>query len=303
MASGDFEPVAGVADLYSHETGMYGVDGYGAVYVYDTPEPAMIDTGIGTNHETLFATLDALGIDEPAHVIPTHAHLDHAGGAGFLAARYPSATVRTHERAVRHLVDPGRLIEGTKRAVGDAWRHYVEPKPVPADRIVGLADGDRIDLGDRELVYHYAGGHAPHQGVLHDPTAGVLFTADAAGLYTPQTDEVHETTPPPQFDLEECLADVDRLLALEPEPETLCFAHFGPRAYDPDLLSGYRRTLVEWVAAVRERRAREPDDEAVIEHFAETTELDAIWGSEKAAAEARLNAKGALAYLDRVDGA
>ena len=296
MTPGELRPVAGCPDLYYVDTGMYDVTGYGAVYLFDTDRPAVVDTGIGTNRERVFNALDELGIDDLASILLTHVHLDHAGGAGFLAERFPDAEVRVHERGERHLVDPTRLVEGTKSAVGSAWRHYVEPKPVPTDRLSTLADGDRIDLGDRTLTTHAAPGHAPHQFVFESDRASV-FTGDAAGIYVADRDEIRVTSPPPQFDVQGCLDDVSMIQSLA--PDRLCFAHFGPREYDAALLDGYKRTLVEWVEAVRQRREELGDDEAVIEHFVDHTELIEIWGDEKGRAETRLNVRGVLTALDR----
>jgi glyoxylase-like metal-dependent hydrolase (beta-lactamase superfamily II) len=301
LEPGAFEAVRGVEDLYYHETGMYGTTGYGSVYVYDTPDPAVIDTGIGTNRELLFETLSELGIDaaDLAWILPTHAHLDHAGGAGFLAERYPNAAVRIHERGVRHLVDPSRLVEGTKAAVGDQWRHYVEPEPVPDDRIDGLADGDSIDLGDRRLDVYGAPGHAPHQTIFHEPDDGVVFTADAAGIYVPRIDAIRPTAPPPQFDLDASLSDASTIAGLD--PEVLCFSHFGPRKYDSEIVPRIKRTYVEWVQAVREKRAELGNDEAVVRHFRETADSEGVWTEERVRANAALNARGVLAHLDRED--
>ena len=299
MKAGEFEPVRGVPDLYFHDTGMFGTDGYGSVYVYDAERPAVIDTGTGANREALFETIEAVGIgtDELAWVLPTHAHLDHAGGAGHLAARYPNAEVALPERGVRHLVDPGALVAGTKSAVRDQWQYYDEPEPVPEDRISGLAESDRIDLGDRELVVHEAPGHAPHHAVYHDPEAGVVFTADAAGIYVPEVDTVRQTSPPPQFDLDQCLRDLEAIADLE--PAYLCFGHFGPREYDRGLIEKAKRAYVEWVEAVRSKREELGDDDAVIEHFEETSADVEFWNPERARAEANLNVRGVLAFLDR----
>ncbi|MFC5277350.1 MBL fold metallo-hydrolase [Halorubrum rubrum] len=299
MNAGEFEPVRGVPDLYVHDTGMFDTDEYGSVYVYDAERPAVIDTGTGANREALFETIGKIGIevDELAWIVPTHAHLDHAGGAGHLAARYPNAEVAVPERGVRHLVDPERLVDGTKSAVRDQWQYYDDPEPVPEDRITGLADGDRIDLGGRELVVHSAPGHAPHHAVYHDPDAGVVFTADAAGIYVPEVDSIRQTTPPPQFDLNQCLRDLGTIADLE--PDHLCFGHFGPREYDPDLIEEAKRTYVEWVEAVRAKREELGDDEAVVEHFEETSRDVEFWNSERARADASLNARGVLAFLDR----
>jgi len=303
MRAGEFEPVRGVEDLYVHDTGMFDTDEYGAVYVYDAERPIVIDTGTGANREALFESVAEIGIgrEDLAWILPTHAHLDHAGGAGYLAERYPNAAVRVPETGVRHLVDPGALVAGTKSAVGDQWEHYAEPKPVPDDRIEGVGEGDRIDLGDRELVVRGAPGHAPHHAVYHEPDADVVFAADAAGIYVPETDAVTPTTPPPQFDFEQCLDDIRLIEDLD--PDTICFGHFGPRRCDADLLGEAKRAYVEWVERVRQKRAELDDDEAVVEHFeAASRDID-YWNPERARANTSLNARGVLTYLDRVDDA
>ncbi|UIP01306.1 MBL fold metallo-hydrolase [Halobaculum sp. CBA1158] len=297
MEPGDVEPIPGCTDLYYLDTGMYDTANYGAVYLVDAERPAVIDTGIGTNREYLFDALDSLGIT-PEFVLPTHVHLDHAGGTGFLAERYPDATVMIHETGVDHLVDPERLVAGTKSAVGDQWRHYVEPEPVPADRIESLSGGETLDLGDRDLDVHHAPGHAPHQVIFHDRGDDVLFAADAAGIYIPELDRIEQTSPPSRFDLHGCQDDADTIRDLD--PRYVCFGHFGPREFEDRLLAEYKRTLAEWVEAVRQKREELGDDEAVIEHFAANAPEDHIevWGEEKAREEERLNTRGVLGYLD-----
>lgn len=299
MAIGDLAPVAAAEDVYYVDVGTHGVPNYGSVYLIDAAEPTFVDTGLGRNREYLFDALDELGIERTAvrHVLATHVHLDHAGGAGYLAEACPNATVWTHEIGAPHLVDPERLVAGTKEAVGEMWEYYADPKPVPADRITELEGGEEIDLGNRTLSVVHLPGHAPHQTAFLDSRDGLLFTGDAAGVYVPERDRIKETSPPPQFDLEGCLADVRTIEDLE--PATLCFGHFGPREYDPDLLGAYKRSLVEFVEAVRQKRAELADDDAVIEHFADHAELIEVWGERKARAEERLNASGVLAALDR----
>jgi glyoxylase-like metal-dependent hydrolase (beta-lactamase superfamily II) len=268
------------------------------VYIVDAERPAFVDTGIGTNREYLFDALDELDVarEDVRYLLPTHIHLDHAGGAGFLAEACPNATVLTHEIGVPHLVDPERLVEGTKAAVGEQWDYYVEPEPVPEDRIEPLTDGDEIDLGDRTLSVIHAPGHAPHQTMFHDSKDDLLFTGDAAGIYVPKKEVVRQTTPPSQFDLEKSLDDVRTIEELA--PETLCYGHFGPVEYEEELMESYKRTLVEWVEAVREKREELGDDDAVAQYFAEHTDMADLWDEKKAREEEKLNARGVLGYLD-----
>jgi glyoxylase-like metal-dependent hydrolase (beta-lactamase superfamily II) len=297
MAAGDCFPVEGHDAYHYVETGMYDVLEYGSVYLIDAERPAIVDTGIGTNVEYILDALDELEIalSDVGVIAPTHVHLDHAGGAGFLAEACPNADVYVHEIGAPHLVDPSRLVEGTKRAVQDEWQYYVEPKPVPEERITSVSDGDVIDLGDRALEVHHAPGHAPHQVIYFDPDARAVFSGDAAGIWVPELGRVHETSPPPNFDLEGCLADVETIEALD--PETICFGHFGP-VHGTEVLSEYSDVLTDWIDRVERKRAELGDDEAVIEHFVETNGMEAVWGERKARAETAMNVRGALVYLD-----
>ncbi|WP_122089238.1 MBL fold metallo-hydrolase [Halalkalicoccus subterraneus] len=298
MAIGDYYPVDGSPEYYYLDTGMYDTERYGAVYIVDADRPAVIDTGIGTNYEFVLEAMGEIGIapEDLAVIAPTHVHLDHAGGAGYLAAECPNAEVHVHEIGAPHLVDPTRLIAGTKAAVEDQWKYYDEPKPVPEERITELSEGDTIDLGNRSLEVYHAPGHAPHQVIYHDPDAEVVATGDAAGIWVPQLETVRQTSPPANFDLEACLADVETIRSLD--PELLLFGHFGPAPASDELLDTYKEVLTEWVEAVEEKRAELDDDEAVIDYFVENTEMVAVWGERKARAEERLNTRGVLGYLD-----
>jgi glyoxylase-like metal-dependent hydrolase (beta-lactamase superfamily II) len=300
MAIGDLTAVPDCTDLYYVDTGAYDVPGYGSVYILDAERPAVVDTGLGTNVDRVIDALDEVGVDALSLVLTTHIHLDHAGGAGYLLAEYPDATVRTHEVGVSHLIDPGRLVAGTKAAVGDQWQYYVDPKPVPEDRIEAVVGGDAIDLGDRVLDVVHAPGHAPHQVVFHDRADDVLFSGDAAGIRPPGAERLHPTSPPANFDLEACLDDAATIA--DRDPDRICFGHFGDARFSPSLMTEYDEVLSEWVDRVRAKRAELGDDEAVIEQFVETTDPIEPWGARKSRAERRLNVRGVLGYLDEQEG-
>jgi glyoxylase-like metal-dependent hydrolase (beta-lactamase superfamily II) len=300
MAIGDVYDAQNCPDVHYVDTGMYDVPEYGSVYIVDAERPALVDTGIGARYENILAALGEVGVapEELEVIAITHVHLDHAGGAGYLVEECPNATVYVHEIGAPHLADPTRLWEGTKQAVGDQVDYYAEPKPVPEDRIVELTDSDEIDLGDHTLKAHHAPGHAPHQVVFSDPAIDGVFTADAAGLFTPSTDAVNVTSPPVNFDLDQALADIETIRELE--LETLLYAHFGPTPTD-ERLDEYAGKLDAWVTAVREKRAELEDDEAVVQHFVETVETPDVWGDHKAREEVALNVRGVLVMLDRAE--
>ena len=299
MAAGDVFEVPDVSDVYYVDTGMFDTE-YGAVYIVDAERPAVVDTGIGTHVDRIEAALEEVCIDPEALevIAPSHIHLDHAGGAGFLAELAPEAEVYVHEIGAPHLIDPGRLVEGTKRAVGDQWQFYVEPKPVPEERVVALEDGDVVDLGDRELVANHVPGHAPHQVAFHEPTDGWVHAGDAAGLWVPSRGIVMESTPPPDFDFEQGLEDIETIRELD--AETLLYPHFGPVTDVEAVLSEYRETLTAWVDAVAEKY-QAVGEEATVEHFVETKGMEDVWGEVKARGEAAMNVRGVVGYLETSD--
>ncbi|MFW6265480.1 MAG: MBL fold metallo-hydrolase [Halanaeroarchaeum sp.] len=301
MAPGDVFEVESATDLYYLDTGMYDTPEYGAVYIVDADRPAVVDTGIGTHWERVTAAIESVGIDpmDLEVIAPTHVHLDHAGGAGFLAEAAPNAEVYVHEIGAPHLVDPTRLVEGTKAAVGEQWQFYTDPKPVPEDRITELTDGDVVDLGDRELEALHAPGHAPHQVVFHEAADGAVYTADAAGIWVPERERIRETSPPPNFDLELVLDDVQTIADLD--PEVLLYPHFGPVDDPQAALEEYETVIVEWVDAVEERLAALDDEDAVVEYFVENNEMAETWGTLKANAETGMNVRGVLRYLKSRD--
>ena len=301
MGIGDVYSATSVPDCYYVDVGLYGRTEYGSVYVYDAERPAVIDTGLGTNPEHILDALDEVGIgrDELAYVIPTHVHLDHAGGAWVLAEE-TDATVLAHEAGVKHLVDPERLWAGTKTAVGDRIEYYTEPEPIPEDRVTALEGGDEIDLGDRTLDVYHAPGHAFHQAIFHDAGTDVVFAADAAGIYVPELDRVIETSPPPGFDLEAVVEDARTIEELA--PETICYGHFGPVPAE-GRIDEYVEGTERWVEAVETARAEFDDEDAMVEHFSERADTPDVWGERSAAGEIRMNLQGALRYLEERDEA
>ena len=300
MSIGDVYSVAAVPNCHYVDVGLYGRAEYGSVYIYDTERPAVIDTGLGTNPEYVFDALEAVGIgrDELAYIVPTHVHLDHAGGAWVLAEA-TDAEVLVHEAGVDHLVDPGRLWAGTKAAVGDRIEYYTEPEPIPESRITALAGGDTIDLGDRTLDVYHAPGHAFHQAIFHEAEAEAVFAADAAGIYVPELDRVVETSPPPGFDLEAVIDDARTIASLD--PETICYGHFGPVAAD-GRIEEYVEATERWVETAEELRAEFGDDvEAMAERYLGRAETPGVWGELSAADEIRMNLQGVLGYLEKRD--
>jgi glyoxylase-like metal-dependent hydrolase (beta-lactamase superfamily II) len=196
-----------------------------------------------------------IGAGDLATVVVTHIHLDHAGGAGDIAAMYPGAQIVVHQRGARHLADPSKLMASARLVYGDALdRFFGVLAPVPADRIVALDDTGTVDLGGgRRLDSYYSPGHAKHHVGLIDSANGDLYTGDAAGVYIPDTGDLRPATPPPDFDLEVALGTVRRFAELQ--PSRLLFSHYGPVTDVAQTLDRSAEEIRVWVEETRRARA------------------------------------------------
>lgn len=200
-------------------------------FVLAGEKKAIFEAGTTTTAPLLLEGLNELGIgpEEIDYLIVSHIHLDHAGGSGYLAQKMPNAKVLVHERGARHLIDPSKLIASTKKVFGDndvVADHYGEILPVPADRVIPMRDGDRVDLGGgRELQVIHSPGHAPHHLCVYDTLTRGIFSGEALGVRVEEMNLYSPSTPMPDFDLDQSINSILRLL--EFNPEIIYFSHYG----------------------------------------------------------------------------
>jgi len=195
---------------------------------------AFIETGPNSGVPRLLAALEAHGLERDAvdYVIPTHIHLDHAGGVGLLMSELPRAQLVIHPRGARHMIDPSVLVEGARAVYGRevADRDYGELVPVPQERIVTTEEGMVIELAGRPLRIADTPGHARHHNCIWDEETRGWFTGDTFGiaypdLYTSQGPYMLPATAPVQFDPPALHETVERLLAQR--PDVMYLTHYG----------------------------------------------------------------------------
>lgn len=298
-----FEVAPGITAI---DTFYGGRERYTAAYLLTAQEPAIVETGPSTSCEPVTAGLDRLGIGpgDLAHIVVTHIHLDHAGGVGEIARRFPRATVWVHERGAPHLADPTKLVASATRIYGpERMASLFGPvPPVPSERIRPLIDGEVVSLGDRSLTAAATPGHAKHQVALVDSATGAVFTGDALGIHPPDLPALRPATPPPDYDLELALQSIERIRALA--GELLLFSHFGPvREVDRvcDLAIARFRG---WTEAVRVAMDRGADLDEVVEVLEREAGKDVETGAEAALdlarfetlSSTRMNALGIMRY-------
>jgi glyoxylase-like metal-dependent hydrolase (beta-lactamase superfamily II) len=164
----------------------------------------LLDTGLGV--APVRPVVEALTA-RPVSVVNTHYHFDHIGGnaefddivihelgAPLIEAEVPGEVLRSYAAYA------GRQLEAleTCRPLDHEFFWLLStgstPRPFPAgfdphgwtiagSRATGtIAEGDRIDLGDRQLTALHTPGHSPDMISLLDERDGILFVADGFNL-------------------------------------------------------------------------------------------------------------------------
>ncbi|MBK9361113.1 MAG: MBL fold metallo-hydrolase [Rubrivivax sp.] len=226
---------------------------------------AFVDTGTNFALPRLLGALDALGLARGAvdWVIPTHVHLDHAGGVGALMRELPGAQVLVHPRGARHLIDPSALYEGALAVYGaeEMARSYGELIAVPAGRVQSSADGMTVDLGGSPLRLVDTPGHARHHHCIWDAATRGWFTGDTFGISYPEfTSErgrwIFPTSTPVQFEPEVLRASVQRLLAAD--PACMYLTHYS-RVDEVDRLAAMQLGLLDRMVKLGHSLQAAPD--------------------------------------------
>ena len=233
--------------------------------VWLVAEPSHVNTWLVAGRERAVLLDTGLGIapirpvaeqltDRPVSVLNTHAHFDHIGGnhefeeiaihelgapalqeevSAALLADYLDYTRRllaaAHEyrrmdRALFHLLsadsNPRPLPEGFDPA---GWR-------IPASRATRtLREGEKVDLGARELTVLHTPGHSPDSICLLDERDGLLFAAD-----TISSGPIYAQLP--DSDVAAFAASTRRLAELAPELRSVLVHHFGRVTVGPSFL-------------------------------------------------------------------
>lgn len=225
----------------------------------------VVDPGPPSTVEYLIARLEALHLHRIDLVLLTHIHLDHGGCTARVLERWPEARVYCQKAGRRHLADPGRLWEGSLAVLGRKAEVYGQPLPVPEAALIGEGE-----LAERDIQVIPTPGHAPHH--VSFVVGDTLFLGEAAGTYSAlgrardSLDCYLRPATPPRFFPETADRSLGNMLALDPFPARLCFAHHGHFTGDGRaLLEIARKQLGVWVETVSRRLAAlavDPADEA-----------------------------------------
>ena len=274
---------------------------------------AVIDTGPNTAVPLILAALQQLQLapEQVDFLFLTHVHLDHAGGAGALMRALPLATCVVHPRGAPHMIDPARLIEGTRAVYGDALysKLYGEILPIQRERLAISQDGSRFALSGRVFECVHTPGHALHHQAIVDFDANSIFTGDTFGVSYREFDTsrgpwIMPTTTPTQFDPGQLKASIIRLMQFR--PRRIYLTHYSEVGDCARLANDMIDAVDEFVKIARAAGAqdisrirfdlRRMAHESLREHGCTMSEaaIDAILGK-----DIELNAAGLVAWLKR----
>lgn len=217
-----------------------------------TSAAALIDTGLGIGDIRRAAEELA---SHDVFALNTHYHFDHSGGNHLFPARL------IHEvgaSAIQRPVDPdlyrrysqfiGQLLEALPRfgELDGQFFHFLSdettPRALPADFDLSswsyqpteatrtLRDGDKVELGGRDLTVLHTPGHTPDCICLLDEKNGVLFGGDTINtgpIYAQLGDS----------DVEAFAKSTRRLADLANSVRVVYVSHFARYAVDPLFLT------------------------------------------------------------------
>ena len=283
--------------------------------IVDEGRAAFVDAGTSFSVPNLLHALAAqdLDVNDVEYLVLTHIHLDHAGGAGQLAAALPRARVVMHPRGAAHMIDPTILIAATKAVYGEArfTQEYGEIIPIPKESVDVAEDGETIQLGRRTLHLIHTPGHAMHHLCVVDRDRGEVFAGDTFGISYRELDSaagefIFPTTSPTQFDPEQLHASIDRILAFA--PNSVYLTHYS-RVGQPEKLGRDLHADIDAFVGMARSVAATPNRVEVLETLLFeylSTRLDAQGVAASVAqrhavldGDVGLNAAGLIAWLTR----
>ena len=227
--------VMNVVDGISVIDSEYYSKDFAAIYLLKQKNKVIIiETGTNFSVPYVKEALSQIGLSfsDVSYVIPTHVHLDHAGGAGLLMMQCQNAALVVHPRGARHLIDPSKLVAGAKAVYGENKfkEYYGEIFPIDANRVIQADDNFILDFDGRELRFIDTPGHARHHFCIWDKATKSMFTGDTFGISYRDLDHQDElyilpSTSPVQFDPEALIQSINRIM--EFKPERVCLTHFS----------------------------------------------------------------------------
>lgn len=301
----------GVYHLDAH----YIAPGVASLYaVVENDEVAFIETGTANTLPYVQHFLEDLSIsaEQVRYVVPTHVHLDHAGGAGVMMQAFPEASLVIHPRGARHMIDPSRLVAASKAVYGEETfnRLYGEIPPIDQSRVIVADHESRFSMGNREFLVLDTPGHAYHHFCVVDEQSQGIFTGDTFGLSYPNL-RFHgqrfiiPTTTPTHFNPQAMHQSIDLLMSCQ--PQRMYLTHFNMLSDPASHVDQYHEWVDRFVELTEQLK---PSADDAVDELASRLgallqqgfNLDTETINHQLAMDIKLNAQGLVYWYQHRDG-
>ena len=216
-----------MAEIHTIDTRFLAYDRVTAGFLIKAKAPEkgdiLVDTGSSSTIQTFSKNLERCGssISNVKHILLTHIHLDHTGAAWIFADA--GAKVYVHTLGEPHLADPDRLMRSVGRVYGDKMEQlWGEMRPIAAENLQTIADGDVLDIGGHRFRAHYTPGHAKHH--IAWQLDDYLFAGDVAGVRLGKGPAM-APCPPPDIDVPAWKESLRKIAKLD--IKRLYITHYG----------------------------------------------------------------------------
>ena len=297
------------------DSGYYSKD-FAAIYLLrQGNKVAIIETGNNFSVANIKKALekDGLSFKDVAYIIPTHVHLDHAGGAGELMKQCKNASLIVHPRGARHMIDPSKLVAGAKAVYGEQKfkELYGEIISIDPNRVIEADDSFILNFEGRELKFIDTPGHARHHFCIWDEQTKTMFTGDTFGISYRDLDKGNEvfifpSTSPVQFDPEALIKSIHKIMQYR--PHRVCLTHFAAikptKKVVSELIEG-----IHFVSNLAKKYASEIDAELIInkemmDYFLKGLEKigfeDLNFSKERLQLDVKINTQGLIYWQQKI---
>lgn len=235
---------------------LRGFSDFIGIWLHAGAPSFIVDVGPSSTALPLLSALDELKLRRLDYILLTHIHLDHAGGIGQIAARFPETPIVCHPAAIPHLRDPAQLWDSAKKVLGSMAAAYGPIAPVGANPLL-----DAGKFASDAILALTTPGHAAHH--ISYKTETHLFAGESGGVFFALPRDRYYLRPatPPRFFLDTALHSID--LLIRSKPSAICYSHYGLRADAVAMLEIHRTQLCFWETVIREVISHSGADDAV----------------------------------------
>ncbi len=223
----------------------------------------VVDPGPRSTIPVLVDALKYMGLKKIDYILLTHIHIDHAGGTGVLAEYFPEVKVICHPKGAKHMINPAKLWEGSRKFLGKVADVYGEIAAIPEQNIEYQ---NPITSGSEVINVFETPGHTINH--LCYQIGNVVFLGEVTGINYPLDNGLYlRIATPPPFIYEIYKSSLEKVAALD--VSHLCFGHYGYREDVKNVFDTGLDQMENWMATVEKhyRTAGELSEDRIYEEL------------------------------------